>query len=84
MVLEVLASKSFGFAAKISHIKQNHVPATKDRISRVEVQPIMFLSRCLNDVERNYWPTESEVAGIVWVVEKTGQILESKRGTSSS
>ncbi len=29
------------------------------------VQPIMFLSKMLNQAERNYWPTELEVAGIV-------------------
>ena len=37
----------------------------------------MFLSRCLNDAKRNYWPTELEVAGIIWVVKKTRYMLES-------
>ena len=33
--------------------------------ARTAIQPIMFLSRCLNGAEKNYWPTELEVAGIV-------------------
>lgn len=77
LFIDLDASKSFGFAAMIYHIKKDQVPATKDRISRVEVQPIMFLSKCLNDAERNYWPTELEVAGIVWVVKKIRHMLES-------
>lgn len=38
---------------------------------RTAIQPIMFLSRFLADAERNYWPTELEIAGFVWVVKKT-------------
>ena len=30
-------------------------------------QPILFLSRLLTDVESRYWPTELEIAGLVWV-----------------
>ena len=37
----------------------------KENPPRSAVQPIMFLSRCLNTAEKNYWPTELEVASIV-------------------
>ena len=79
LFVDLDASKSFGFAAMIYHLKQNQVPGIKDRVARTDVQPIMFLSRCLNDAERNYWPTELEVAGIVWVVKKIRHMIESNR-----
>lgn len=46
-------------------------------IARTLVQPIMFLSKLLNEAEKNYWPTELEVAGIVWVVKKIRHMIES-------
>lgn len=79
LFVDLDASKSFGFAAIIYHIKQDRVPTAKDRIARTDVQPIMFLSRCLNAAERNYWPTELEVAGIVWVVKKVRHMIESSQ-----
>lgn len=36
----------------------------------------MFLSKCLNGAEKKYWPTELEVAGVVWVVKKTRHLIE--------
>ena len=79
LFIDLDASKAFGFAAMIYHLKQDRVPDIKDRVARTDVQPIMFLSRCLNDAERNYWPTELEVAGIVWVVKKIRHMIESNR-----
>ena len=40
------------------------------------IQPILFLSRELTDVEMKYWPTEMEIAGLVWVVRKLRHIIE--------
>ena len=39
--------------------------------------PIMFLSRGLNSAEKNYWPMELEVAGLVWVVKQIRHLIES-------
>ena len=75
LFVDLDASKSFGFAAMIYHIKQDVIRSPK--VARTDVQPIMFLSRCLNTAERNYWPTELEVAGIVWVVKKIRHMIES-------
>ena len=36
----------------------------------------MFLSRILTDAERNYWPTELEIAGFVWVIKKVRYLVE--------
>ena len=45
--------------------------------AQADIEPIMFLSRCLNSTEKNYWPTELEIAGIVWVVRKIRHMIES-------
>ena len=37
---------------------------------KTAIQPLMFLSRLLTAAEKNYWPTELEVSGLVWVVRK--------------
>ena len=40
------------------------------------MQPILFLSRQLTPAESRYWPTELEMAGIVWVVKKIRHLIE--------
>ena len=77
LFIDLDASKAWGFAAMIYHIKGDRVPDVTTKIPRTDVQPIMFLSRCLNTAEHNYWPTELEVAGIVWVVKKIRHMIES-------
>ena len=44
---------------------------------RTSVQPILFPSRMLNTAEANYWPTELEIAGIVWTVKKVRHLIDS-------
>jgi hypothetical protein len=46
---------------------------------RTKVRPILFLSRILNVHERNYWPTELEVACLVWILRKVRHIVEASR-----
>jgi len=36
----------------------------------------MYLSRLLSKYEVNYWPTELEIAGIVWTMQKTRHMIE--------
>ena len=45
--------------------------------ARNDVEPILFLSRVINGAESRYWPTELELAGIVWVVRKIRHMIES-------
>jgi hypothetical protein len=42
-----------------------------------KIQPIMFLSRTLTPAETRYWPTELEVAGVVWAVSKLRHLINS-------
>lgn len=69
------ASKQWGFAAIVYHVRGD--PPDGVAYPRTAVQPIMFLSKCLNNAEKNYWPTELEVAGIVWVIRKIRHLVES-------
>lgn len=35
-----------------------------------DIQPIMFLSKCLSGPKKEYWPTELETAGLVWLMQR--------------
>ena len=83
LYLDINASKEFGFRAVIYHYKLrtelNNANAVKNNSNLgkrqftpqySDIQPIMFLSKMLSPAERNYWPTEMEVACLVWVIKK--------------
>ena len=67
LYVDLDASKVFGIGAMVYHIVDSK-PA-----------PIMFLSRGLNSAERNYWPTELEVAGLIWVMKQIRHLVESTK-----
>lgn len=73
LYLDVDASKEEGIGAMVYHSKQ----ITSDYPARTMVEPIMFLSRRITDTESRYWPTELELAGLVWVLRKTRHMIES-------
>ena len=100
LFIDLDASKVFGFAAIIYHLKSdkiaenssnnsakkiaenspsNNASKGAQKTARTDVQPIMFLSRSLNTAEHNYWPTELEIAGIVWVVKKVRHMVEANK-----
>jgi hypothetical protein len=39
-------------------------------------KPVTYLSRMLNKHEVNYWPTELEIAEIVWTMQKIRHLIE--------
>ena len=61
--------KKNGFAAMIYHLKSGSIffKANSPQASplKIDVQPIMFLNKLLNQAENNYWPTELEMAALV-------------------
>lgn len=73
LYIDLDASK-VGFGAMIYHLKGELIG---DYPKRSQVQPVLFLSRLLKDAETRYWPTELEIAGIVWVLRKTRHMVES-------
>lgn len=77
LYVDLDASKESGFGAHIYHSKEpgqdkllTEAPKQKSQ------QPILFLSRLLTEAESRYWPTELEVAGLVWVVKKIRYTIE--------
>jgi hypothetical protein len=45
-------------------------------------RPICYLSKRLNKHEQNYWPTELEVAGLVWTVRKIRHLVDDAKKVS--
>lgn len=77
--IDLDASKEFGFGAIVFHTTTNETLPEGRWPSTTLVQPVLFLSRLLTLAERNYWPTELEIAGFVWIVKKVRHIIESSR-----
>ena len=77
--IDLDASREWGFGVQIFHVKENAMPATAKWPARTSIEPIMFLSRTLTSAERNYWPTELEIAGFVWTIKKVRHMVESSK-----
>ena len=58
-------SNEFGFGAIVFHTTSNEVLPEECWLSNTSVQPILFFSRLLTLAEKNYWPTELDIAGFV-------------------
>jgi hypothetical protein len=73
-----------GFGAMIYHVngELNYLGSKTDKKTpppRTLVEPIMFLSRLLNIHEQRYWPTELEVACLIWVLRKVRHLVEASK-----
>jgi hypothetical protein len=86
LYIDVDASKSYGFGSLIYHVKDEVDPISKDgkclQFKRSDIEPIMLLSKSLTEAERRYWPTELEMAGLVWVVRKVRHLVEASPKTT--
>jgi hypothetical protein len=89
LVIRMDASKERGYGATITQIptwsfdakkKASTVlnPDAEGYDSKLE-QPICYLSKRLNKHEINYWPTELEVAGLVWTVRKIRHLVDDSK-----
>ena len=63
--IDLDASKDFGYGVIVFHVKVGVIVPIGKWPSRNQIEPIMFLSRLLTAAEKNYWPTELEMAGLV-------------------
>ncbi len=64
--MDLDAFKEFDFSAMMFHVRQGEKEMPEGnwpKLSTVEL--ILFLSRLLTTAEKNYWPTEVEIAGFV-------------------
>ena len=76
LFIDLDASKEFGFGAHVYHSLDEDIASIPKQKSQ---QSILFLSRLLSDAETRYWPTELEIAGIVWVVKKIRHMVEAAK-----
>lgn len=71
-------ASAHGFGVILYHVAGNEwdekTPPPRDKI-----QPILYLSKRLTEAETRYWPTELEVAGLVWLVRKLRHYFEDSK-----
>ncbi len=75
LFIDVDTSKAGGIGAMVYHV-DGKIPDPKNYPDRKKVRPILFLSRVLKGAETRYWPTELELAGIVWVLTKVRHMVD--------
>jgi hypothetical protein len=86
LIIRMDASKERGYGATVMQIpawsfeeskRASTVldPNAPDYDIKLE-RPICYLSKRLNKHELNYWPTELEVAGVVWTVRKVRHLID--------
>ena len=75
LFIDVDSSKAGGIDAIIYHLDGDE-SGPKECPDRKHIRPILFLSRLLKDAETRYWPTELELAGIVWVLTKVRHMVD--------
>ena len=92
---DIDASKAFGMGIVVYHVKNDGSEAVAaaadcskflaeggskpEYPKKPDIEPIMFLSRRLSPAEHRYWPTELEVAGLVWCLRKIRHMAESSK-----
>ena len=76
LYIDIDASKKQGFGAMIYHLNGG------DKAKPTAIDPILFLSKCLSPAESRYWPTELEMAGVVWTVRKVHHMIRAARLTT--
>ena len=74
LYMDIDSSKRYEVDIMIYHVKGD--PIQSD-FPRNDIQPILFLLKMLNSAEQSYWPTELEVAGLIWALKKLRYMVES-------
>jgi hypothetical protein len=75
LYIDVDTSKK-GIGIMAFHVIGDHTN-DKEVHKQSKIHPIMFLSWTLTPAETRYWPTELEVAGVVWAVSKLRHLINS-------
>jgi hypothetical protein len=79
LFIQLDASKEVGFSGICFQLADGQTWDGKSPIPRAWIRPVLYLSKTLNTAERKYWPTELEVACLVWLVRKLRTIIGSNR-----
>ncbi|KAJ5752832.1 hypothetical protein N7520_008426 [Penicillium odoratum] len=76
LYIDIDASKEGGFGAMVYHVEDDFQHDLAKPPPPPRIRPILFLSRLLTGAETRYWPTELEVACLVWTLRKTRHMVE--------
>ena len=86
LYIDVDASKERGFGVMAFHVRKKGTDdetVPKAPPPRTDVEPILFLSKILSDAEKRYWPTELEMAAVVWAIRKLRlMVISSQHATT--
>ena len=74
LYVDLNAFKQWDFAVMIYHIRNDFL--NDINFSRIAMQFIMFLNKCFNSVEKNYWSTKLKVTDIIWAIKKIKHMIE--------
>ncbi|QIX00238.1 hypothetical protein AMS68_005755 [Peltaster fructicola] len=75
------SAKQRGFGVIVAHLLGDPQPpkgltADNKLPASTKIQPILYLSKTLSGAERRYWPTELEVAALVWAIKRVRWMIE--------
>ncbi|EAQ84379.1 hypothetical protein CHGG_08393 [Chaetomium globosum CBS 148.51] len=79
LFLQVDGCLERGCGVMVFHVQDGYEWKPGSVIPSKQVQPVMFLSRCLTKAELRYGPSEQEVACLVWAVKKLRTMIHSSR-----
>ena len=75
LYIDLNVFKQWNFVVIVYHVLND---SSNDEVySRTAIQSIMFLNRCLNETEKNYWSIELKVVDIIWIMRKIRHMIES-------
>lgn len=85
LFIDIDASKQYGFGVMAFHADLSWLEKANDNYAipppRTLVKPILFLSRMLTPAEEKFWPTELELACMVWSLRKMKHLVEASKLT---
>ncbi len=71
---DIDVNKKFEIDVMIYHLEDEE---TEEYSSRANIRSILFLSKQLKSVEKNYWSIELKIADIVFIIRKIRHMIES-------
>jgi hypothetical protein len=77
LFLQIDGSLERGFGVVAFHLKPGATWQPKKAIPASDIEPVLFLSRCLTKAELHYGPSELEVACLVWACKRMRTMLHS-------
>jgi len=79
LFLQLDGSIQRGFGVMVYHLKDGCKWEPGRTIPSTDIEPVMFLSRCLTQAELKYGSSELEVACLVWACKRLRTMLHSNR-----